>query len=138
MILPIVPLPKDGQAPPDMLTSRLAAVSEVMLLGSGDEADGSGAELAAGCKTFLSECGCRVGPFDVLSGDQEAKVRVRCPTGGGGVGVVVVVVHSIALHCDGSCNRWGRRGDCCATAVCWYFHLQSVFCWKEHGRRSAV
>lgn len=74
MIVPIVPLPKDGRAPADMLTSRLAAISEVMLLGSGDDVAGSGAELAAGYKAFLSECGCRVGPFDVLSGDQDAKV----------------------------------------------------------------
>lgn len=75
MILPVIS--NDGLTPPpaDTLTKRLAALSELVLefpTGSGD------AEGVGGYKTFLSEFGCRVGPFDVLAGERDAKVRT-CP-----------------------------------------------------------
>lgn len=71
MILPVIS--NDGLTPPpaDTLTKRLAALSELVLdLPNG----GGGAEVVAGYKAFLSEFGCRVGPFDVLAGDKDAKV----------------------------------------------------------------
>lgn len=78
MILPVIALPppcSDG-LDVDTLTSRLAALAEVVLHGSGypPAGGGSGAEVAASYKPFLRECGCRVGPFEVFSGDRDAQV----------------------------------------------------------------
>ncbi|CAM9318139.1 unnamed protein product [Scytosiphon promiscuus] len=74
MILPVVS--SDGQGPPpaDAILTRLAAVSEIVL----QLPDGGGAAgVVAGHKDFLSEYGCRVGPFDVLaSEDREAKASM--------------------------------------------------------------
>eukprot|EP00752_Nemacystus_decipiens_P012342 g10942.t1 len=73
MILPVIG--NDGLTPPpsDTLTNRLAALSDLVLdLPKG----GGGAEVVAGYKAFLSEFGCRVGPFDVLSRDRDAKTVV--------------------------------------------------------------
>lgn len=81
MILPV--LSNDGLAPPpaDTLTNRLAALSELVLQVPNG---GGGAEVVPGYKAFLSEFGCRVGPFDVLAGDQGATVGTaggsRCRT----------------------------------------------------------
>lgn len=72
MILPVIG--NDGLTPPpaDTLTNRLSALSELVLqLPSG----GGGAEVVAGYKAFLGDFGCRVGPFDVLAGDRDAKVQ---------------------------------------------------------------
>ncbi|CAM9400949.1 unnamed protein product [Pylaiella littoralis] len=72
MILPVII--NDGQGPPfaDTLTKRLAALSELVLQVP-DGSAGPGAEVIARYKTFLGEFGCRVGPFDVLSEDRDAK-----------------------------------------------------------------
>lgn len=74
MILPVII--NDGQGPPfaDTLTKRLAALSELVLQVP-DGSAGPGAEVIARYKTFLGEFGCRVGPFDVLSEDRDAKVK---------------------------------------------------------------
>lgn len=83
MILPVVAIPAlndqhgdhaEGAAAryqADTLRSRLAALSEIVLQGSGDE---SVAASADGYKSLLRECCCRVGPFDVLSGQADAMV----------------------------------------------------------------
>lgn len=74
MILPVVL--NDGQGPPsaDTITTRLAALSEIVLQLPNS---GGGAGVVSGYKTFLSEFGCRVGPFDVLAAeDREAKASV--------------------------------------------------------------
>lgn len=76
MILPV--MINDGLSPPpaDTLTNRLAALSELALeVPNG----GGGADVVAGYKAFLSEFGCRVGPFDVLGGDRDAKVSSYIP-----------------------------------------------------------
>ena len=74
MILPVIST--DGLAPPPAdgtLTNRLAALSDLVLeIPSG----GGGAEAVAGYKAFLAEFGCRVGPFDVLAEDKDAKVSL--------------------------------------------------------------
>lgn len=74
MILPVIST--DGLAPPPAdgtLTNRLAALSELVLeIPSG----GGRAEAVAGYKAFLAEFGCRVGPFDVLAEDKDAKVSL--------------------------------------------------------------
>lgn len=73
MILPVIV--NDGQTPPpaDALTTRLAALSELVIL----LPSGGGAGAVAGFKGFLGEFGCRVGPFDVLEGDKDAKASKR-------------------------------------------------------------
>lgn len=74
MILPVID--NDGQTPPpadDTLTTRLAALSELVLQIPGG---GGGAGLVAGYKAFLGEFNCRVGPFDALEGDRDAKVML--------------------------------------------------------------
>lgn len=72
MILPVIS--NDGLTPPpaDTLTNRLSALSELVLQVPNG---GGGVEVVAEYKTFLSEFGCRVGPFDVLAGDRDAQVR---------------------------------------------------------------
>lgn len=72
MILPVIS--NDGLTPPpaDTVTSRLSALSDLVLEVPGG---GGGAEVVAGYKAFLSDHGCRVGPFDVLAGDRDVKVR---------------------------------------------------------------
>lgn len=69
MILPVIV--NDGQSPPraDALTTRLAALSELVI----QLPSGGGAGIVAGFKAFLGEFACRVGPFDVLAGDRDAK-----------------------------------------------------------------
>lgn len=73
MILPVIV--NDGQTPPpaDALTTRLAALSELVI----QLPSGGGAGVVAGFKAFLGEFGCRVGPFNVLEGDREAEASGR-------------------------------------------------------------
>lgn len=82
MILPVVALPSldaadVAQPLVDALTSRLGALSEVVLSGSGD-AGGVDAAMVKGYRPLLRECPCRVGPFEVLSGDRDTKVPIVC------------------------------------------------------------
>ncbi|CAB1119790.1 unnamed protein product [Ectocarpus sp. CCAP 1310/34] len=69
MILPVIV--NDGQSPPraDALTTRLAALSELVI----QLPSGGGVAMVAGFKAFLGEFACRVGPFDVLAADRDAK-----------------------------------------------------------------
>ncbi|CAM9954220.1 unnamed protein product [Ectocarpus sp. 6 AP-2014] len=69
MILPVIV--NDGQSPPraDALTARLAALSELAIQLPSE----GGAGMVVGFKAFLGEFACRVGPFDVLAGDRDAK-----------------------------------------------------------------
>ncbi|CAN0407161.1 unnamed protein product, partial [Ectocarpus sp. 12 AP-2014] len=69
MILPVIVV--DGQLPPraDALTTRLAALSELVIQLPSE----GGAGIVAGFKAFLGKFACRVGPFDVLAGDRDAK-----------------------------------------------------------------
>lgn len=78
MIIPLVELPSigdSGLASEDIetLTSRLAVLPEIFLYGSGDSV--SGVNAPKSYKSLLWTCDCRVGPFDVLTEDQESTVR---------------------------------------------------------------
>lgn len=96
MILPVVALPSldeegcVGQSLVDTLTSRLGALSEVVLRGSGD---GGGVDAAKvkGYVPLLRQCPCRVGPFEVLSGDRDAKVSYHS--------VLCSAVHEATMRC---------------------------------------